>query len=333
MSDETASGELVRPPGSTATGPSPAEVAEDVRRWLSEANLAALVEAFDGPSPEGDAFEQLTYLDAFSAEHWNPRANSAERDQIGNYPLTPEQSALTMETARALGLTHSTEPTGSAYDHVLVLGGLARACLLRPRYAADLIGQGLHAGSVAALTAFRELSSLEQDLLHDPQVGLSASNELEVMAEGMRRAFDLAECPTSSEVKDDTNPFLSSRRDRWETPGPPVEVLVAPTGDPTRRANSADTYEYWAALTKPSVGERVLLITSAIYVPYQGAFAVSVLGLGEGLHVETIGLDAGAPEFGVLRQRFTAAHYLQEIRSAVLGAKALYRAASAAEST
>ena len=65
-----------------------------------------------------------------------------------------------------------------------------RACLLRPRYAAQLIAAGLETSSVAALSAYRPLGGNEHELVE--AVGLEDKvNEMEVMEAGLIAAFNL----------------------------------------------------------------------------------------------------------------------------------------------
>jgi hypothetical protein len=61
----------------------------------------------------------------------------------------------------------------------------------------------------------------------------------------------------------------------------------------------------------------VLQVTSPIYVPYQAAVAVGILGLDYGLSVETVGASALASDLGPHSQPFLAEHHLQELRAAI----------------
>jgi hypothetical protein len=97
-----------------------------------------------------------------------------------------------------------------------------------------------------------------------------------------------------------------------------LSVLAAPSSDPGRRANSADTYRFWAA-ERSGGATSALVVTTPIYVPYQGAAAVEVLGLECGLAVETVGTSAAASDLGEYTQPFLPAHHLQELRSAIRG--------------
>lgn len=310
-------------------------VAADLDRWSSNEPLRALVARFGGNVPEGDTPTKLAYLANFSSRHWDFRKGK-ERDFIENVEFGADVDEVVLETARLLGMRGSTTPSLRSYDHLLILGGLVRACLLRPRYAADLIRGGVAPGTVAALTAYRPLSETETRLLAQLGIAGSFDDEVDVMQAGLVAAFDLHDRgPASSTGSAGDASFATWLDRRWEgrpvgTHAAPVRLVVAPSPSPAeRRANTADTYDFWAKRgASLRGGDRVLLVTSAIYVPFQGCDAVRVLGLEHGVSVETVGIDNNGAEHGLLRQTFRPAHYLQEIRSTIRSVGALYNAAT-----
>lgn len=301
-----------------------ASVLRSIATWLGSDPFVHLVERSGGaglvPGEPLDA--QLARLDDFSAR-WDFR-NGAERSTRVAADLPPELDDDTiLAAATALGLVTPVAPRHQDYDHVLVLGGMVRACVLRPTRAAALLDGGVSAPSVSALSAFRPLLDKELDIA--TQAGLTGlETEYDAMEAGMRRAFALGE-PDDEQGGEDANQHLSWRvrtyHDREERP---VTVVAAPTTDPIRRANTPDTYAFWAGnLAKLSAGQRVLLVTTAIYVPYQHVGAIGMLGLPYGVQVDTVGVDTDDERHGALRQAFTAQEYLQELRSAVRGMRTL----------
>ena len=69
---------------------------------------------------------------------------------------------LVHAAAAALGLVRPVPPARPAYAHLVVLGGLAHACLRRVAYAAHLLVPALRVtGEVAVLGSFRPLSDRE----------------------------------------------------------------------------------------------------------------------------------------------------------------------------
>jgi hypothetical protein len=111
-------------------------------------------------------------------------------------------------------------------------------------------------------------------------------------------------------------------RYRWSD----VEVVIVPSSVPAkRRANTPDVLRYWAGLADLGSGDDVLLITTQIYVPFQHMEAVRVLGLERGCGVYSCGVDAASSLLP--GKTFGGRNYLQEIRSALLSAPVLLRAA------
>ncbi len=95
--------------------------------------------------------------------------------------------------------------------------------------------------------------------------------------------------------------------------------MAAPSAEPSvRRADTSDTYRFWAGEHHPGPGDAVLIVTSPIYVPFQHADALRLLTLPYGCAVDTVGFDAA--------QRSGPERYLQEIRSAVRSMRKLHDA-------
>jgi hypothetical protein len=92
-----------------------------------------------------------------------------------------------------------------------------------------------------------------------------------------------------------------------------------------RRANTADTFVWWAERQRSLQKAHVLLITTAIYVPYQEAGAIRTLAMPYGATVETVGVPPDIADLGVHTQPFAPGNYLQEIRSAIRGYRHLLR--------
>jgi hypothetical protein len=251
-----------------------------------------LVGAFGGDLPDAAPGDLLAWLDEFSGAHWDFRAGR-ERDQV-RVELPGPLAAAALTAARGLGLTGAAEPSHAGYAHLLILGGLARACLQRTEHAARLAAR-LRIGAVAALGSLRPLGPEERAL----PGAEGCATEADALAAGVRAAF-----------------------------AADVPVLVAPPGDPgAPRANTADTYAHWAALAGPRPDERILIVTSPIYVPFQHCDAIRILALPYRCGIETVGFD---PSRSGTPQPPGAAgpdRVLPEIRSAIRAARALHDAA------
>jgi hypothetical protein len=269
--------------------------------------------------------DRLARLDSFT-DQWDTR-QGLERNLAPDLALSAEQEGLILEAATALGLREVGIPRHTSYDHVVMLGGLFRACIARPAYAAKLIRHGVvEAAEVTALGGHRPFAGDEFKLAEEGGFpGLT--EEYEALDAGTRSAFALGEPTTAEgEVSDLVGGTWGMRTYR-DTNGLPVSVAAAPSSDPEiRRANTADSYLWFAerlALLQP--GQRLLSVTTAIYVPAQHAAALRMLTLPYGVDVDTVGIEPGqvVPS---LAQTFSATKYLLEIRSAIRSLRQLLAA-------
>jgi hypothetical protein len=303
----------------------PDTVAAEIEAWISSEPMRALVTEFGGAMPATDVGGLLSWLDHFSCEQWDFRSKGGvERDQVQPPGFDAVRTELITRAAKALQLVEPRLPAQREYDHLLVLGGMGRACLQRTEYAARLIDQGtVVVPEVAALGSFRPLTLAEKDL-----PGLAAgSYEVDAMDVGVRAAFHLAgsgKVESSAVPVDHSSWSVRSYRSPIDAE---VHVLAAPSNEPqTRRANTADTYEFWAERIKLRAAARILVVTSPIYVPFQHADAMRMLALRYGCGIDTVGFD---PKHVAVPQAPGATEpdrYLQEIRSGIRSLRALHRA-------
>ncbi len=306
-------------------GPSSIGSLEDaVDAWVGGTACEELIGMFGGPSrPPGQRLlSRLVALDEFS-DRWDFRGGR-ERNLADSSHFAEEHEEIILDAARALGLVESPPPRFAEYDHMVVLGGLVRACVLRPRLAHSLIADGLQVSTLTGVGAFRPLGGNEWDLAKASGID-GIQNEFEAMEAGFRNAFAPTTLVRESGESFPDDPNLSWLNRVYETDvGVEASIVAAPSSDPTRRANTPDAYRYWAeALEHLAPGQTVLLVTSAIYVPFQHVHAIRMLGLPYGAIVDTVGVDARQAREPELQQTFTASQYLQEIRSTIRSMRTL----------
>lgn len=290
--------------------------------WLGSPAIAALVRAFGGEPKVTEDPDFSAWLEGFAKRHWDFRKGK-ERDNAEQVMFEKQLSGLITDAAEALGLADPLPSRSMSYDSILVLGGLIRGCIVRPRYAAELIRGGLHTRTVVGLGAFRSLSD-EEDLLAE-YLRIPASDEFDAMTQGIQIAFQtyLTSPPTVKGDEDLENMGKSWRVLEWELApardAPQrVQVVAAPTSRPdATRANTAETYDFWCRRVKAPSVQTVLVITHPIYVAYQGCLAIQSLGIKYGLDVETVGVSHEAADLGVYTQPFGPQQYLQEIRASI----------------
>ncbi|WP_403024509.1 hypothetical protein [Salinibacterium sp. GXW1014] len=291
--------------------------ADGIAAWVRSDALGQLVRLWGGQRPaEGDTEFLLEWLDAFSAEHWDFR-RGRERNLAASAVLSPEQAAAVLQVAPELGLVSSL-PRARSYDAIVMTGGMVRAGVVKPRFVRSLLDAGIAARQVVFVGAHRAFQGDEAALA--AALGVRGDDEVDAMAEGMRRAFDLG----APAVTHGGERNARATRLAWDAhPSVRFEVVAAPSSAPeARRADTADTFRHWAQLSGRDASS-VLVVTTPIYVPYQAAVAVETLGIEAGMAVETVGADARSNDLGEHTQHFGAQQHLQEIRSAIRGMKTL----------
>jgi hypothetical protein len=300
-----------------------AGVTDAIEDWLRSPDLLALVSAFGGVYPQHDRpVRQLAWLDEFS-ERWDFRSGK-ERNLVVAPRFPRDVTSVVLRAAASLGLVGPLPIRGGHYDHILVLGGLIRACFARPHAAAELLAEGtVSARAVTALGGFRALAG-DELALADRFVGRPLHDEYEAMDLGVRLAFHVEEPRVERGASSEVVGGGWHLREYVAAGGRAITVIAAPSSEPgIRRANTPDTYEWFAkevAHLQPK--QRLLLVTSDIYVPYQHADALRMLALPYGVEVETAGVIPGEVDVR-LAQRFDPHNYLQEVRSTVRAFRAL----------
>ncbi|MDZ5444030.1 hypothetical protein U2F26_14995 [Micromonospora sp. 4G57] len=303
----------------------PQGVAEEIHGWISSAPMRALVAEYGDTLPAAGVGELLAWLDAFSDRHWDLRKQGrVERDQVKAPSFDSARTELILAAATALRLVNPGRPSHPAYDHLLVLGGLGRACLQRTEYAAHLVRDGVVVvPELAALGSFRPLTKAETTL---PALATSRY-EVDAMDVGVRMGFGL-EDPLLRESSDGPVTHQSWQARTYQAAGcPKVHVLAAPSSEPElRRANTPDTYEFWARRVSLRSTDRVLVVTSPIYVPFQHTDAIRMLAMQYMCGIDTVGFDPGEATIPLAPEATSPDRYLQEIRSGILSMRRLHHA-------
>jgi hypothetical protein len=313
-----------RPPDDRARADRVVAAIED---WARSVALGEAIALSGGERPADlDLVGLMAWLEEFSGR-WDFR-DGRERNLVSEPALEP--------VADALGLVKGGMAPKGSYDHVLILGGLARACLARPLHAAKLIGEhAIEVGSVTALGGYRELQGDElgvvESVTGDRISGVGVADEFEAMDAGIRFAFELSS-PSAERGEESDLVGASWRVREYDAKDRmPLHIVAAPSAEPGgRRTNTPDSIEWFATeLAELQPGQRVLVITSDIYVPYQHADALRVMGLPCEVEVDTVGIQPGDVD-PRLNQVFAPHAYLQETRSTILAFNKLFAAASTA---
>lgn len=257
-----------------------------------------------------------------------------ERSQAPAADFDDGLRSLVLALADQLGLV-SPQPTRfDRYAMTLVLGGGYRSPLLRSRYAAKLQAQGVSLGELSFLGSPRFLIDEPAERPAADEYAPGATDEFDLMSGAAQAEFGLAPtevaflcgCPRAdricpawrfadTEEAGQTPPSYTHERqvdlvDRTGRVG--GIVLSASTSRPPYRPDTADTFALWARHYDPQPGQRVLVVTTQVFVPFQSFEGIRRLYLVPGLEVDTVGFGSEWDD----RPR-TAEYLLQEVLSAI----------------
>lgn len=295
----------------------PGEERALIEDWISRPALRKLVETYGGTWPTGSLEDVVAELVDFS-EIWDYRGGERNRHMFHDDQDEPDPNAeLTYWSAEELGMINPPAPSQRTYDYLLILGGLATGVEPRVGYAARLVDEGLEIRKqIAALGSFRQLTDRELPIA--ARYTPSGRYEIDHLSAMLGDMFDSSEKWSYVSTGDpEESPALASLVSTLErSDGPDLATYAAASSEPFKRpANTADTYDFLGDVAQMNAGERVLIVTSAIYLPYQHFDAVRTLRKLS-LAIETI---------GVRREQRGPTHppraYRQEMRSALRSAE------------
>lgn len=307
----------------------PRSLLDDVAAWVESEPMRRLLNLYGGALPGTGTATDLTYLEAFSAVHWDFRAGR-ERHETAPQPLDPGQERAVTEAALALGLGADLKPRLDHYTHVLVLGGLVASCVYRTRFAAEILADGTRADHVTGVGGFRPLGA--PDLESAARSGLHCGAfEVDAIEASLKRAFALDGEPETDAAGDPRRePGRSWKVTTYRSGPMTVRAVAAPSSQPDRRrADTVDTCRFWAAeVADLAPGDSVLVVTSAPYTAFQHCDAIAHMGLPYGVAIDTVGIDPATLPEPHFRKAHTASGYLQEVRSTIRSLRRLQALAS-----
>ena len=293
-----------------------------IDEWINSVAMRGILETFGAKVPTGLSTEgAVEWLLQFSDE-WDYRkkqqtaydikTKESARWLVRNNEITQEQERAVFAGIAELGLIDVKIPLRKDYNYVIALGGARLSCLLRPKYAKEVIDKySLEPSAVVMLSGLRPISDSEREATDKYARG--AKTEYDLICAGAEQCFQLTDYDEEYHKGDNIN---SSWAVRTYMETPPVISISGPSTEPTkRRANSADTFKFFYEKFNVKKGAKLLFITSQIYVPYQQLEAIRTLSVPHGIMVETIGFPREWTDHMQGMQQ--ASNYLQEIRSVI----------------
>lgn len=297
-----------------------------IQNWLYSEELQNIVQVFGGEYPRSmSVSERAKWLENFS-DRWDYRKYQAQakdaktgenaRWKISSADLTESQISAVEKGIASLGLTGMDMPSEKSFDYIIALGGARFSCLYRPKYVYELLTRhNISARATILLSGMRPIAESERSATDS--YAPDAITEYDLINAGAEKAFERS--PNFKEERyHHENPNRSWAIRTYDTSDGqiPLFSLSGPSSQPdVRRANSADTYQFFLDKFHVEAGQRLLLVTSQIYVPYQQLEAQRTLAYPHRIYIETVGFPAEWS--GRLQGMMEPANYLQEIRSTI----------------
>lgn len=294
---------------------SPADVRDAAAKWLTSDTMATVTASLGGPLIRQIPRDLPTFLNWTTGVLDTRRG--IERHQAPAASFSPAVVAALISAAGPLGLLRTAPPALPAYDATVVLGGTVTGNILRTSLAASLPSAGVKLGLVVALAAHRPLTSAEISAVRH---SVGETTECQHLFRTICQAFAVT---SPDQTRNCSAGDFQTAIDQAVGTGNgelQLRLMAAPTTDPSRRANTADALAFLARRIPAEQRRHVLVITSAIYVPYQFLTAAPSLLGGGSTHVEVIGTPTAADgDQSLLAQRIG-----QEVHAAVTAAARLW---------
>jgi hypothetical protein len=295
-----------------------------LENWVYSDEFIEILKSFGGEVSKQQPFEaMISELVKFS-DVWDYRAKQkaaydlktkeAARWLITDCDITEEQSAVVLQNIGKLGLVDNGHPKCLNYDYIAVLGGARLSCLLRPRYANQLIKNNkITPKAVVMLSGMRPISDTEREATDS--YAKNAATEYDLINRGAELSLNLVDGYVEEKYDaQNINESWAIRTYNMLEYDFRVISVSAPSSNPNnRRANSADTFNFFLERFKVAPGSSILLVTSQIYVPYQQLEALRTWALPHSVIVETVGFPNEWA--GKMQGMLQPSNYLQEIRS------------------
>lgn len=293
--------------------------------WLESKELKALVNSFGGNVPVNMSLQELAKWYLEFSNIWDYRNQKKAHDKstgenarwlVSQENLNEEQKKCINNASYALGLKANKDTYLSKYDYILVLGGAKLSCLLRTKMAFKLV----ETNTIQEPKAFYFLASsrpvADTERVATDTYAKDAVTEFDLMNESIINIFKVRNNYEQWEHYElNHNSCWKIRNFKHNLDSKIISISAPSLAPETRRANSADTYEFLFKKLNIEKNSKLLLVTGQIYVPYQQLEAIRTIALEKNVVIDTIGFP---PEWGGDIQGMNhPTNYLQEIRSVI----------------
>ena len=280
-----------------------------IKEWLYSKDFIYLLSLYGGNIDKNKDFEEnLLYIVEF-VKRWDFRIKLKGNNERWNIPKNIEikgkQKQKALEAIRNLNMIDSSIPS-TIPDYILVLGGDRKANYNRTLLAKETIDNlNIKNAKIVALTTLRPISEEEKDESYVDKIKYEY-DDINIDFEKFLNTKEYEE-----KIKDNPNVYLNTcyRLYKEEYNNNKVYSLAAPSSDPTRRANSKDTFDYFFESFNIEENTSILLITSQTYYNYQ-FLRFADIAIDNNYNLECIGSSMNVENFNLNT-------YLQDIKSAL----------------
>lgn len=305
-------------------------VYEDLKKWLCSQSMNQLVCLYNnGKQTSGNLTfsEYILWMREFAGKHWDYRKmqkeamtkeGEAARWLLQNDSFAEENKDTIYEASKALGLIGVSDTFISDPDYILPLGGARMSNLRRCELARRIVDKHNMITKVVALSTYRPIAESERDTINT--YAQDSQFEFDAIVEGLNSAFGMqSRYNIVDKTFENANNNYAICTFGTEYNGSKVFALAAPSTLPeTRRANSADCFEFFFKEFNVQKGARIINCTSQIYCTYQHIKALC-LAIKYNVVFDTVGFPFYLNEVNASSENSLSkpVNYLQEIKATI----------------
>ncbi|WP_415980086.1 hypothetical protein [Faecalicoccus pleomorphus] len=303
---------------------------DNFNQWLNVDEFQELVKLFGGCiDSKVEVFSKLEYLKNDFIDIWDYRKHQKEaktkegeaaRWLLQNDKITLDNKDLIYSCSKKLGLIGIDESIIKNPDYILPLGGARMSNLRRCELAKNIASKANKPVAIIALSGMRPISDSEKEATNS--YAPNAKTEYDVICKGMKTAF--SNITSENETQSiNPNPNLSYSIKEFYTEnvnGNYLSAIAAPSTDPSRRANSADCFQFFFEKFHIKKGSKIINCTSQIYCTYQQVKSMQY-AIEHDVQFDTIGfpfyLNKVKPNPSDISSLSKPVNYLQEIKATI----------------
>lgn len=302
----------------------------NIDAWIYKQSLKELIACFGIDSPNNfEPKDQIAWLVEMSdmwdyrrkqVKAFDSKTNEAARWLLTDDNLPEGLTALLPWLIDDLGLNVSLKPSKVEYDYVTILGGARYSCYYRTYWSKHLIDTyRLSPKEIVILSGNRLIA--ESERFATDTYALNAKTEFDLSVCALEKVYGPLTM-IESNVREAADINQSSCIYKYQnTSGMMVSALSAPSTKLGQRANTADSYKFFAEEKRIKKGSKILMVTSPMFVNYQQLEAVRMLSIPYQLDVEVVGFE----NIDIFQQLpISTTQYLQEVRSIIQAIDRLY---------